>query len=160
MARQSLARQLSASCEHGKEVLLATHSSSRDLDLCMSWRSSGLIVEQSREHHQVRIFCTHVPPTDTFVCMCLLENKTAAKASWISVLFCVNIVLHASQRLCALQLMSSIQVYLCCAVLCCVCCVVLCMDCCLFLDRLDLSYTFTRYTVLQSLQRLLPLCHL
>ena len=40
------------------------------------------------------------------------------------------------------------------AVMCCVvlCCVVLYNDCCLFLDRLDLRYTVTRYTVLQTLQ--------
>ena len=66
-------------------------------------------------------------------------------ASCISVIVCLT-----TNVICAV---------LCCAVLCALCCVVLCNDCCLFLGRLDLSYTFTRYTVLQSLQRLLPVIY-
>ena len=168
LARQSLARQLSASCEHGKEVPLLLYCfASRDLDVCLSRTSSDLIVEQSRERHQVRIFCIHVPPTDTFVCTCLLEFKTAATASWIFVLLCV--MLHAHVCFSDCVPCNSCHQYKCiCAVLCCaMLCyaviyssVLLCNNCCLFLDTLDLSYTITRFTVLQSLQRLLPLCHL
>ena len=99
---------------------------SRDPGLCMSWRSSDLIVEQSRERHQVRIFCIHVPPTDTFVCTCLLEFKTAATASWIFVLLCVNVVLHAHVCFSDCVPCNSCHQYKCiCAVL---CCAMLCCD--------------------------------
>ena len=72
--------------------------------------------------------------------MCVLEIVCLATNASVSVL--------CSAMLCFFML--------CCVVL---CCVVFCNDCCLFLDRLDLRCTFRRYTVLQSLQRLLPFVH-
>ena len=68
--------------------------SSRDLDLCMSWRSSDLIAEQSREHHHVNFFL-HSCSSYRHICMHVFVGKQDSCDSIISVLLCVNVVLHA-----------------------------------------------------------------
>ena len=83
-------------CKHSEEELPALNptppmlAASRDLGLFAVRRTSGLVVGHSRWHHQVSVFCTHVPPTSTCVCRCVLVNRRAVIASWTAVSVCVR----------------------------------------------------------------------